>query len=350
MKTDRRTFLRDSAVATGGLSLAFHLPACSGGKPADRWGGPKDLVPNANLRITDDNRVIFTLGRVEMGQGTLTSQVMIAAEQLDLDPSLVEVELAPNHQDFADPAFNVQVTGGSASTKGAFEPLSKVGAMARDALLSAAAAALAVNPAELSFEGKAVVHAPSGRKKSFGEIANAARDFLDDGATPKAKKDWKIMGKSHTRLDAQSKVDGSAKYGADYAPPGVETAVIIRGPLGSTPVKVDAEAAKKVRGVKEVLTTPHGVAVVADKYHQARKAAGQVKVEWTPSDFSTDAMYERFAKALDTRDMEGNARSDGDAPEYLLGREGVLEAEYRLPYLAHATMEPQNATVKWSED
>lgn len=348
--TDRRRFLRDAAVATGGLTVAFHLPGCSSDSAADRWGQPGDLVPNANLRITPDNRVIFTLGRVEMGQGTLTSQTMIVAEELDLDPSLIEVEFAPAHADFAEPEFGVQVTGGSSSTRNGYAVLSQAGASARQALLLAAASELGVEEKSLSLQGKTVVHTESGRKKTFGELASKARAHVDTKATPKPRSEWKIVGKNHTRLDARSKVDGSAKFGADYNPPGMETAVIVRGPLGAKAEKIDDAAAKKVRGVKDVFDTPYGVAVVAEKYHQARKAADVLKIDWSASDFSTRAMFARYAKALDARQGAGNARSEGDADGTLKAADKVVEAEYRLPFLAHATMEPQNCTVALTKD
>ena len=344
--------MRDASAATAaGLSLSVYLPGCGRGDPAQRWGQPGDLVPNANIRITPENRVIFSLGRVEMGQGTLTSQVMIFAEELDLDPALVETEFAPNHSDFADPEFGIQVTGGSSSTRNAYEPLSQAGAIAREALLSAAAARLKVPVPELRFNGKTVVHDETQRSVRFGEIAETARSHLNYKASPKPKDKWAVIGQDHIRLDAQAKVDGSAKYGADYQPDELETAVIIRGPLGSKALKISSQEAEKTKGIKAVLSTPYGIAVVADRYYQARKAAEKVEVTWSESTFSTQAMWKRYTTALDDGEGQGNARYEGSASKVLdAAKDKVIEAEYQLPFLAHATMEPQNCTVSWTPD
>lgn len=344
MSVSRRQFLQGTAAVGGGLAVSFHLPGCSG-SPADRWGGPQDFVPNANLRITADDRLVFTLARVEMGQGTLTSQVMIVAEELGIDPELFEVEFAPAHADFGEPEYGVQVTGGSTSTRNAYPILTQVGAVAREALLGAAASQLKVGRDTLSIDGKRVV-STSGKSASFGELAQRARNHIDENATPKPRDAWTVIGRDRTRLDAQSKVDGSAVFAADHTLEGTETAVIVRGPLGATPTSVDDVEAKKVKGVRAVMTTPYGVAVVAKHYYQARKAADRLKVEWSASDFSTDAMWKRYAARLDTDEGIGNARDDGDASGALKAATDVVEAEYRLPFLNHATMEPQNCLAR----
>lgn len=336
----RRAFLRGVGLAAGGLAIAVHLPSCA----RVQRGAPGDFAPNAFLRVTPDDRVIFTLARVEMGQGVTTSETMLVAEELNLDPKEIEVEHAPNHEDYKNPEYLIQSTGGSNSTKTSYIPLRKAGAMVREALIGAAAANWAVARSEVTLEGKELRHLATKRTIKIGALAERAGDFLDEDAEPKPRAEWRIIGKSQPRLDAQAKVDGTAIFGADPEPPGTETAVLVHGPFGSELESFDAAAALKMPGIKAIFAVSKGVAVVADRYPRARKAAALVKTTWTASNFSSDGLFADYARTLDEEDGD-SARSEGDVEDVFETATQQVKAEYRFPFLAHATMEPMNATV-----
>jgi CO/xanthine dehydrogenase Mo-binding subunit len=340
MSTTRRGFLQRTALGTAGLGLVFHLPGCSRGR---KWGAAGDLEPNAALRITPDGTVIFTLARTEMGQGTMTSETMMVAEELNLAPSAIQVVNAPAHLDFKNPEFGVQATGGSTSTKTSFGVLPKVGAQAREALVAAAAAAWKVPVEQVRLENGSLHHDGSERSAPMGQFATAAQDFVSSSATPKPRSEWSLLGRDHRRLDARSKVDGTAQFGAEAGPPDAEVAVVIRGPLGSQVTRFDASKAQKMPGVQDVFEISSGVAVVADRTWRARKAAEAVTVEWTPSTFNTEEMWKRYAATLDAGGGSSAHRA-GD-PAGALDHPDTLEAQYQLPFVNHATMEPQNCTA-----
>lgn len=335
MNRTRRAFLRDAGLGTAGLAVAFHLPACS----AKKFGGPNDLEPNAALRITPEGEVIFTLARVEMGQGTLTSETMMIAEELNMDPARIRIEHAPASSAFADPDFGVQITGGSNSTRTSWSVLRQAGATAREALIGAAAAAWGIAPSDVVLADGEL--SSGERKAGMGEMATAARDFVSSRAQPKPRSEWKVIGTDRRRLDARAKTDGTARFTADVAVEGLEIGAVRRGPLGSKPVSIDKSAAEKMPGVKAIFEISTGVAVVADRTHRAFRAAEALQIEWSGSTFSTEAMWNEYASILDGG-KGAVARSEGDVDSALSG-DDVLEAEYKLPFLAHATMEPQVA-------
>lgn len=339
----RRAFLRDLAATGAGLAVAVHLPGCT--SIPRRGAGPEDWVPNAVLRITPDDRIVFTLARVEMGQGTLTSETMFVAEELGAELSEVEVEHAPADRAYANPDWVLQTTGGSNSTRSSFEPLRRAAASVREALLAAAAETLGAPRAELELRGKVVVHTKTGERLPIGGLTERAKAHLGD-AEPKPRAEWRLLGRSQTRKDAQSKSDGSAVFSADLAPEGVEVAVVVRGPFGGRLLGFDADEASKQPGVKAVFEIPSGVAVVADGYHRAKKAARLVEADWSKSEVSTEALFKEYAAKLD-EGYGDEVRDDGDVEDALEAAtpEQTLEAEYALPFVAHACMEPMTATA-----
>ena len=341
----RRDFLSDAGRLTAGLAISFNLPACSGTK---KWGKPGDLETNAALRITPEGKVIFTLARTEMGQGTYTGETMMVAEELGIDPAEIDIVFAPAHSDYAVPDYGIQLTGGSSSTRTSFMILRRAGAMAREALRAAAAEKWGVSVGQVKMDGKRLIHAAGDKSIGIGEVATAAQKHVNAEAPLKPKSEWTVIGKPLRRLDAKSKTDGSAKFGMDYDPDGLEIAVVLRPPLGAKVESFDGAEALKMPGVRAVLEVPSGVAVVADRYHQLLKARNAVKVEWSESTFDTDAMWKSYEKAIDDGDMS-SARDDGDVAAALSSASDKVSAEYRLPFLAHATMEPQNCTA-WVRD
>ncbi len=337
----RRQLLRDVAAAGAGLVIAVHLPGCISGPRVNSAG---DFVPNAWLRITPESRVVFILDRVEMGQGVMTSHSAIIAEELGLEPSDLEVEFAEADRKYDNPEFGFQLTGGSTSVHSSWEPLRQAGAAAREALISAAAEIWGVAEDTCTLGRGEVLHRETGRKLSFGRCAGDAARHLE-GGTPVPPERFRVIGQPIPRLDAAAKSTGKAGFGIDVRIPGMLTAVVIRGPvtLSKTLRSFDGAEAEKMNGVSKVLEIPGGVAVVADSYWRARQAAEKVKVEWEKSDLSSDSIRALF-------------RARAEKPGRVVTKVGWFEkafekAEkraqgvYEFPYLAHATMEPQNCTA-----
>lgn len=346
MTVHRRRFIQGAAAVGGGLCISLNNLGCATDY-AKRWGRSGDFMPTAQLRITPDNRVIFTLARADMGQGTLTSQTMILAEQLSIQPEMIEVEAAPNHKDYKEPEYGVQVTGGSSSTRNSFLVVSQAGATARHALLQAASRRAQVSVSALKIEGKSIRHHE--QVFSFGELADTASEYLDQDAPLIERSDFRIIGRKQKRLDAPQKIDGTAKYAADISLPNLEVAVIVRGPLEAEILSYDDTKARGISGVKLIKSTPYGIAIFADRYYQARKAADLLKIEWSESNFSTQDMWNRYVTRLDSDEGRDNARKEGRPHKTLENSQNLLSAEYQLPFLAHTTMEPQVCTA-WVQD
>ena len=353
----RRLFLQAGLGAAGALVLGVSLPSCS----STHQRAMRDLAkqtgrfsPNAWIAVTPDNRVLFTLDRVEMGQGTMTSHGMMVAEELDVPMSALDVVFARASRTFDHNVYQVQITGGSTSVVSSWEPLRESAATARAMLVQAAASQWGVEPTTCSTKQGHVVHASSGRKLPYGELTRAAatQDVPSD-VTLKSPKDFRLLGKPVKRLDARAKSTGAAIYGIDVEVEGALQVAMIRPPTtGSQPVSMDASQARGMLGVRHVIQTPRGVAVVADKYWQALAASQTVTVTWGKGPlegFSTDRLRETMATLTALPGDEVLARGSWEAlaqrPELQL-----LEAEYETPFLAHATMEPQNCTAHFKGD
>lgn len=346
---NRRTFLVSSV--SGALVVGCALGP-TGGRVRRHQRRTGEFQPNAWIRILPDNTVIFTLDRVEMGQGTTTSSAALVCEELEVDPRTITIEAAEANRSYDNPdkQLRIQITGGSTSTASSWTPLREAGAAAREMLRRGAAATWDVPLAECVAAGGAIHHRATGRSLTYGELVAAAAAQDVPEVELKRPADWKVIGKSLDRLDIRPKVDGSGIYGIDMRLPGLLTAVIVRPPvLGGRADHVDATAARAVPGVVDVVTMPGGVAVVAGSYWEARRAADRLHVRWHEGPnawLHSDALfrsYENLARGVEY----DTARDDGDA-RAALARSGAqtIEAVYTQPYLAHATMEPQNATAR----
>lgn len=339
----RRRFL----TTTGGLVVGFFVPLPKRAA-AQAPSAPGTLpAPNAFLRIGTDGRVTVLLAHSEMGQGIWTSLPMLIAEELDADWSKVSAEHAPAAPPYAHTAFGMQMTGGSTSTHSEFDRYRQVGAMAKALLVQAAATKFGVKPSDCRTENGHVI--AGDKRASYGELAEVAAKLpLPEKVTLKDPKDWKIIGKATKRLDSPEKVNGTAKFGIDVHFDGLLTAVIARPPgFGGSVKAFDATAAKKVPGVREVVQVPSGVAVVADHFWAAKLGRDALKVEWNPGpDLDSATLLEEFRKLAAT---EGTvAAKAGDLPSAKGTK--TIEADYYVPYLAHATMEPLNATARLTAD
>ncbi|SDZ62971.1 xanthine dehydrogenase family protein molybdopterin-binding subunit [Pseudomonas sp. NFIX28] len=346
----RRGFLKAGALLGGGLVVAFVIP---GANRFARAAG-EEFVPNAFLRIAPDGMVTVVLGHSEMGQGIWTGLPMLIAEELDADWSKIRVEHAPAAAVYGLPAFGgMQITGGSTSTWMEFDRYRQAGAAARQMLIEAAAKRLLVAPSTLHTEQGWVV--AGSQRLSYGELANEAGQLpVPDPASLRLKdaKDWRLIGQPTPRLDTPEKITGRAQFGMDMYFDGLLSAVVLRSPVfGGTLKSFDPEAALAVPGVLKVLQVPTGVAVVAEHYWAAKQGRDALKAEWDlgpNASMSSESLMQGFRKLAATPGTR--AAEAGDAAGSMAKATQVLKAEYSVPYLAHAPMEPLNCTVRIGAD
>jgi isoquinoline 1-oxidoreductase beta subunit len=354
----RRRFI---VAAGGGLVIAFVVPLASRFAIAQEQhpeSGPQGAPPtpplpqpNAFLTIGNDDSVRILLAHSEMGQGIWTALPMLVAEELGCDWSKVVVEHAPAAPAYAHTAFGIQATGGSTSVWSEFDRYRQVGALAREMLIAAAAAKFGVDAAQCRVsDGTVTAGANSAR---FGELADAAAKLPPPTEVKlKDRKDWRLLGKPTRRLDSRAKVDGSAVFGIDVRFEGLKVAVVARPPVFGGKLKsFDASAARAVKGVRAVVEVPSGIAVVADHFWAARAGRDALTIEWDlgPNAALDSAKLKADYVAL-SKTPGAVAAQAGDAPAKLAGAKAVIEAQYDVPYLAHAAMEPLNCTVRLGKD
>jgi isoquinoline 1-oxidoreductase subunit beta len=342
----RRAFLAAGTAAGGGLLLSVHLPALT------RDGNAADagiFAPNAFVRIGRDGQVTLIMHKVEMGQGTYTSMPMLLAEELEVDLSQVRLEHAPpNDQLYAEPLFGVQETGGSTSVRGNWEPLRQAGATARSLLEAAAAQAWKVDANSCHAARGEVIHGPSGRRLSYGALADKAAALpLPRNIPLKDPKDFKLIGTSAKRLDAPDKVNGTAKFGIDVKVPGMKVALVAACPVfGGKLASVDDSKAKAIKGMHQVVRLDDAVAAVADHTWAAKKGLAALDIRWDEgphAKLSTRDIVQHLAVASQRSGVV--ARQQGDPGKAMASAAQKVEAVYEVPFLAHATMEPVNCTV-----
>ena len=346
MSVSRRGFLVGTAAGAAGLVISFHVPNLVKAAPKEAQPLPS---PNAFLRIGSDDSVTVLLAHSEMGQGIWTGLAMLIAEELDCDWSKVKSEHAPAAPVYARVGIGIQMTGGSSSTNGEFDRYRNVGAGAKVMLLQAAAAKWKTTPAKLSAANGVITFGD--RKLTYGEVAEAAMK-LAPPKTVKLKdpKDWKLIGTQVRRLDTPEKITGKAQFGIDVNFPGLRTACVLRPPaFGATLIRFDGAEALKIPGVEKVVQAANGVAVVAKHFWAAKLGRDAVKAEWSTPEgggANTQALLASFRELAKT---EGATVKDTGKVAEKLGA-NRLEAYYEVPYLAHATMEPLNCTVKLDGD
>lgn len=351
MNVSRRGFL--SALTVGGvLSLGFEV-GCGGAQTriirrADRTG---DFSPNMYVTIRRDGRVGLEIDKAEIGQGAMTLFATLVAEELDVPIDAIDVHVADSAPEFRT-YLGMQLTGGSNSTTGAYLPVRTASATAREMLVNAAARAWGVSPAECKTDAGYVVHGASNRKFGYGELTTrAARESVPSAPRLKSRSQFNVIGKRDRRVDLRAKVDGSAKFGMDVVVPNMVRAHVIHGPVyGAQALSVQADAARARPGVIDVFPFPGGVAIVAEKYWQARAAAEDVKVTWSAGD-AAGLDTEKLRNAVRVHPDKGDVdRDDGNADKAIAGAALKVEAIYEGPFLAHAPMEPLNCTVHVRED
>jgi isoquinoline 1-oxidoreductase beta subunit len=343
-----------TAGLAGGFLLAFHLPVRAANEPVQ----PPDVTegkfaPNAFIRIDSAGKTTLVMPQVEMGQGVYTSISMILAEELDADFSRVALQHAPpSDKLYGNPAFGIQATGNSNSIRAWWPHLRTAGAGARAMLVQAAAQQWQVDPASCTTANSEVIHKDSGRKLSYGELALAASSEVPPKDVPlKDPKDFVLIGKPLKRLDTPDKVNGKAVYGIDAMLPNMKFATLKACPVfGGKVAKVDDSAAKKIPGVQKILVLDDFVAVVGDHMWAAKKGLDALVIDWDEGPnarISSDDIWRDLRAASEKNGAV--AKTVGDIAKGLATGDR-LDAAYELPFLAHATMEPINATVHVTPD
>jgi isoquinoline 1-oxidoreductase beta subunit len=340
----------------GGFLLAFHLPlrALTPNEPVQP---PEDttgkFAPNAFIRIDQAGNTTLVMPQVEMGQGIYTAVAMILAEELDGDFAKVALEHAPaNEKLYANPAFGIQATGGSTSVRAFWTSLRQAGASARGMLIQAAAREWQVEPASCTAANGEVTHKESGRKLSYGALATSAgSERPPTDVALKDPKDFVLIGKPLKRLDTPDKVNGKAVYGIDAMLADMKFATLKACPIfGGKVGKVDDSAARKIPGVQKVVVLDDTVAVVGDHMWAAKKGLDALVIDWDEGPnarLSSNDIWQDLRAASEKDGVV--AKSEGDIAKGLATGD-KLEASYELPFLAHATMEPLNATVHVKPD
>ena len=384
----RRAFLVTAGIAGGALVIGaarFYRTRDRLTPPAALKAAEGEALLTAWLRIASDGRITVQVPRQEMGQGVSTTLPMLVAEELDVDPAMVAWEQSPVDPVYANPTMlgesvpfrpddhgwvasvmrltqfkfgetlGVIGTGGSTSVRDAWEPMRAAGAAARAMLLKAAAARFGVPEAQCAVENGAVRHVFTGQQASFGELAlEAGRQFVPRDVAPKDPSGFRLLGRPQQRLDIPGKVDGTARFGIDVKLPGLLHAALVQSPtFGGAVQSFDAARALARPGVKAVFALPAtstsqaSVVVVAQHWWQAKSALAEVRVQWDEgpnAGHDSGAQRRRYEAAL----ASGSARtydSAGNPDNGLAAPPRLLEATYAVPYLAHAAMEPINATA-----
>ena len=351
----RRALLGGGLAAAGAILIGFPLGSA---RPA-RAAGP-DLskappTPNAFLRIAADDTVTVMIKHLDMGQGNTTGLATILADELDADWSRVRTAFAPADAGrYANLLMGpVQGTGGSTAIANSWFQLRKAGAAAREMLVATAAHRWGVPVAEVAVAAGVVSHAGSGRSARFGELAESASTLpVPQEPRLKSPEQWTLIGRRVPRLDSAAKTDGSAVYSLDVRRPGQVTALVAHPPrFGGSVRTLDDAPARAVPGVIDVVRIPTGVAVIARDTWTAMKGREALRVTWDDSAAETRSSDAILAEYRETAARPGIVASQAGDPDAAIGGSAkVLEAEFSFPYLAHAAMEPLNATIERAAD
>src|SRR3989441_5631978 len=354
---NRRSFLRVSTAAAGGLLVSLYLDLPATAQEGNQAPPPKVYPPDAFVHIRPDGKILITVNRLEFGQGVQTSLPMILTDEMDADWSQVVAELAPAADVYKDPLYGIQMVGGSGSIAHSFQQYRELGAKTRAMLVAAAADRWHVAPDQCRTEAS-VVHGPAGQSATYAELASeAARQPVPTNVRLKNPAEFRLVGKPAKRLDSRPKCDGSLKFGLDLDLPGIKVAVVAHPPVFGGRVKSISDAeARRVEGVLDVFEIPlvrgTGVAIVADKFWPAKQARSLLKVEWDLAG----------VEAADTAELWAKYRQLGQSPGIVAATQGDpaaidkiapsnrLVAEYEFPFLAHTPMEPLNTTVRFDGD
>lgn len=388
-KWTRRAFISAGVLAGGVVVFGVAIrPGDRSDKVAGLVAGEDEAMFDVWLKISPDNTVTAIVPHADMGQGVHHTLAMMLADELDASWEQVEVLEAPAHKEYANyalakgyaageidfpswlvdtvdgffltatKAMKLQITGGSTSVPTTGQVGMRVaGAAARSVLLQAAADEWGVPVAELNASDGRILHAGSDRQASFADFARAAADLpIPDKPRLKSMDEFTIMGTDVPRIDIPAKVDGSAAFGIDARPPGLKYATVKASPVfGGQVVSYDESTIQNMPGVRKVVNLGDAVAVVADGYWQARQALDRLPIEFSETGYESieqSDIFKQFETDMDAATADGEEITDytaGDTEAALGAADRVITAEYRVPYLSHAPMEPMNCTA-WKHD
>ncbi|MFC1550848.1 molybdopterin cofactor-binding domain-containing protein [Candidatus Neomarinimicrobiota bacterium] len=338
-KISRREFIKVSSTASSALVIGFYLPWSK----ALHAQTIDSFHPNIWLSIDKDGIVTFTMPRSELGQKVWTSLTMIIAEELEADWTKMSVVQG----DF-NPAFGSQTTGGSTSIRTSYDKLRKAGATAREMLVMAAAQRWNVDKDSCRADNSTVIHIPTNRVFSYGELVTIASKLpIPENVTLKDPKQFKIIGKAYKSLDALEKIDGSAIYGYDFKVSGMLIALVARSKsFGRKPLNFNSSKALSISGVKKVFKISNGVAVVAENTWAAIQGRKALDITWDNNTGLSINSTDISNKLKEAAAKPGSViRNDGDHAQALKDSKTILQADFEVPYLDHAPMEPMNCTA-----
>jgi len=356
-KISRRSFIVTTAAASGGLAIGFRLPAGAGSAEAQSATAAGAEI-NAWVVVKPDDTCVIRIARSEMGQGTRTGLAQLVAEELECDWKKVVTESITPGQNLArERVWGEMGTGGSRGIRTSQDYVRRGGALARTMLLQAAADDWKVPVSELKVADGVITHAGTGRKTSYGKVATTAAKLTapdPKSIALKDPKDWKIAGKPMKRLDTADKLDGSQVYAIDVKLAGMLHAAIKACPVfGGKVVSYDESKISGRPGFRRVVKVNDStVAVVADTWWRAKSALEALPIVWDEgagAAQSSATIARHLEEGLAAKDAYP-FRNEGDAPGAIQGAAKKVEAVYSTPFLAHATMEPMNCTVKISAD
>jgi isoquinoline 1-oxidoreductase beta subunit len=346
---DRRSFLIGASVAGGSLTLSFAIPfGASPAAPARAADAGSDIT--CWVVIAPDNTVTIRVARSEMGQGALTGLAMLVAEELECDWATVKTEfVSPTENLRRNQIWGDTATGASRSIASSQDYLRRAGAMAREMLVAAAAARWRVPAAQCTAQNSTIVHGPSGRALPFGAVAEAAAKIEPPADIAlKPPHAWRLIGTPRNRLDVFDKITAKPVYAIDVRLPNMLYAAIAQCPVfGGALKSVDEASIAGMTGVRGVVRMPDAVAVVADSWWRAKRAIDTLRIDWDDRGnkrvSSASIAQEVRAGLAAAGGQVGTVRGDAAAA---LGRAARrIEADYTVPFLAHATMEPQTCTA-----
>ena len=389
-KWTRRAFITTGVLTGGALVVGIAIrPGNRAGKVKDLIASEGDTVLNIWLKINADNTITVIVPHAEMGQGVHTTLPMMLADEMDADWKTITMFEAPGHKEYANYALgkgflmgpkdipsiligtvdgffltatkqiSLQITGGSASVRFTGMLAMRVaGAAARAVLLEAASEEWEVATGDLVVKNSTISHPPTDRTKPFASFAVKAAS-LSQPAKPRLKttEEFTIMGTSPPRFDIPAKVDGTANFGIDVTLPNMKYAAIKASPVfGARAKPLEASLIKDMPGVHKIVNLEGAIAVIADGYWLAKKAINELPIEFDKSDHDTVGMndiYDQYLRDMDIAVADGKEKKDvkkGSINKIFKEATNIIEAEYRVPYLAHATMEPMNCTALVKED
>ena len=344
---DRRDFIKVVSTAGSGLVLGFYLPYTN--KLNGKTSAATLFEPNAWIKVQSDNIVQIMVGKSEMGQGVLTSLPMIIAEEMDLDWSKVVVEKAPANRK----KYGWQMTGGSNSVSGGYNKLRQAGATAREMLVMAASEEWSVPISECNTNNGNVIHERTGRKLSYGDLAEKASQLkVPKKPTLKNKSDFSIIGQNIKRTDTLSKINGTAQFAMDVQLDGMVYATIVHSPVFGRKLKSFNKASvSDISGVINIFAIESGLAIVAKNTWAALKTGKQIEIKWDEGEAAGLDDETIRKQLLDASKEKGSVvRKEGNVKKALQSSDKIIEAIYESPLQAHATMEPMNCTAYVQKD